>query len=159
MWTRRREARIDECSPKGSFSRCRHGLLPDHPLSLGRFNADRFRAELVMDNLGMCRFHRAWAEEMLPDSVGTLFGAKGEYLARIAVTASRINSRNSSIFWESERNVDIMHTFLKRKRGVDGDARPKLLAWLDKFERDKCEAGLEFWYDIRRGIHESLREF
>lgn len=129
------------------------------PRSLGRFHADRFRAELVMDNLGMCRFHRGWAEEMLPEIVGTLFGMKDQYLARIAVTASRINSRNSSIFWESERNVDIVHTFLKRKREVDGDARPELLAWLDKFERDKCEAGLEFWYDVHRGIHESLREF
>ncbi len=80
------------------------------PRSLGRINAERFRNELVMDNLGMCRFHRLWAEEMLPEIVGTLFGKKDEYLARIAVTASRINSRNSSIFWESERNADCVRT-------------------------------------------------
>jgi len=129
------------------------------PRSLGRFNAERLRAELVMDNLGVCRFHRQWAEEMLPDIVGTLFGMKDAYLARIAVTASRINSRNSSIFWESERNADFVHTFLKRKREVDGERRPELLAWLDKFERDKREAALEFWYDIHKGTHESLREF
>jgi hypothetical protein len=49
---------------------------------------------------------------MLPEIVGTLFGMKDQYLAQIAVTASRINSRNSSIFWESERNADIVHTFL-----------------------------------------------
>jgi len=129
------------------------------PRSLGRFNADRFRAELVMDNLGMCRFHRMWAEEMLPEIVGTLFGMKDQYLARVAVTASRINSRNSSIFWESDRNADFVHMFLKRKRDVDGDSRPELLLWLDKFERDKREAAIEFWYEIHKGIHESLREF
>lgn len=129
------------------------------PRSLGRFNAERFRGELVMDNLGMCRFHRLWAEEMLPEIVGTLFGRKDQYLAQIAVTASRINSRNSSIFWESERNADFVHTFLKRKREVDGDSRPELLTWLDKFQRDKSEAALEFWYEIHKGIHESLREF
>ena len=63
------------------------------------------------------------------------------------------------MFWESDRNVDFVHTFLKRKREVDGDNRPELLAWLGKFQRDKSEAALEFWYDIHRGIHESLREF
>ncbi|MCY2993079.1 MAG: aldehyde ferredoxin oxidoreductase [Planctomycetota bacterium] len=129
------------------------------PRSLGHLNAERFRGELVMDNLGMCRFHRLWAEEMLPEIVGTLFGVKEQYLARTAVTASRINSRNSSIFWESERNVDFLHTFLQRKREVDGDGRPELLTWLDKFQRDKHEAALEFWYEIHKGTHESLREF
>ena len=96
---------------------------------------------------------------MLPEIVGTLFGMKDQYLARVAVTASRINSRNSSIFWESDRNADFVHLFLKRKRDVDGDSRPELLLWLDKFERDKREAAIEFWYEIHKGIHESLREF
>jgi glyceraldehyde-3-phosphate dehydrogenase (ferredoxin) len=129
------------------------------PRSLGRMSAERFRGELVMDNLGMCRFHRAWAEEMLPEIVGTLFGMKQEYLDRIAATAGRINSRNSSISWESERNIDFVHSFLKRKREVEGDSRPELLAWLDKFEKDKREASLEYWYEIHKGIHESLSEF
>ncbi|OHB81147.1 MAG: aldehyde ferredoxin oxidoreductase [Planctomycetes bacterium RBG_16_64_10] len=129
------------------------------PRSLGRFHAERFRAELIMDNLGMCRFHRLWAEDMLPEIVGTLFGTKDQYLAQIAMTASRINSRNSSIFWESERTIDLVHRFLQRKREVDGEDRPELLTWLDKFQRDKREAALEFWYEIHKGIHESLREF
>jgi glyceraldehyde-3-phosphate dehydrogenase (ferredoxin) len=129
------------------------------PRALGRLSAERFRGELVMDNLGMCRFHRAWAEDMLPEVVGKLFGLKQEYLDRIAATASRINSRNSSIFWESERNIDFVHSFLKRKHEVEGDSHPELLAWLDKFEKDKREASLEYWYEIHKGIHESLREF
>jgi glyceraldehyde-3-phosphate dehydrogenase (ferredoxin) len=129
------------------------------PRTLGRMNAERFRNELVMDNLGMCRFHRAWAEEMLPDIVGTLFGMKDQYLEQIAVTASRINTRKSSVFWESDRTADLVHTFLKRKREVEGDSRPELLAWLDKFQKDKQEAALEFWYEIHKGIHESLLEF
>jgi glyceraldehyde-3-phosphate dehydrogenase (ferredoxin) len=129
------------------------------PRTLGRMNAERFRNELVLDNLGMCRFHRGWAEEMLPEIMGTLFGMKDRYLERIAVTASRINSRNASIFWESERNKDLVHAFLKRKREVEGDTRPELLTWLDKFQRDKHEAALEFWYEIHKGIDESLREF
>jgi glyceraldehyde-3-phosphate dehydrogenase (ferredoxin) len=129
------------------------------PRALGRMNAERLRKELVLDDLGMCRFHRAWAEEMLPEIVDTLFGRKNQLLEMVAVTASRINSRNSSIFWESERTVDLLHSFLVRKREVEGDSNPELLTWIDKFKRDKNEAALEFWYEVHKGVHESLREF
>ncbi len=129
------------------------------PRALGRKNAERLRAELVLDDLGMCRFHRGWAEEMLPDIVDTLFGRKSRFLEMISVTASRINSRNASIFWESERTTDMLYTYLTRKREVEADKSPELSAWIDKFGKDKNEAALEFWYEIHKGVHESLREF
>lgn len=129
------------------------------PRTLGRINAQRFRDELIMDNLGMCRFHRLWAEEMVPEIVGALYGKKEEYLRRIAITASRINSRNSSIFWESARNVDYVHTFFQRHREVEGTTHPELNEWLHRFDQDRQEAALGFWYEVRKGIDESLREF
>lgn len=129
------------------------------PRTLGHMNAERLRNELILDDLGMCRFHRGWAEEMLPEMVETLFGRKRQFLESIFVTASRINSRNSSVFWESERTIDLLHSFLIRKREVEGDTRAELTGWLDKFQRDKAEAALEFWYEIHKGVHESLREF
>jgi glyceraldehyde-3-phosphate dehydrogenase (ferredoxin) len=129
------------------------------PRALGRMNAERLRKELIIDNLGMCRFHRGWAEEMLPDILDTLLGRKRDFLEKISVTASRINSRNSSIFWESERTTDLLHLFLLRKREVEGDSHPELISWIDKFKKDKAEATLEFWYEIHKGVHESLREF
>jgi glyceraldehyde-3-phosphate dehydrogenase (ferredoxin) len=112
-----------------------------------------------MDNLGICRFHRLWAEEMMPEIMGSLFGMREQYLDGIAVTASRINSRNSSIFWESERSADIVHSYLRRKKEVEGDNRPELAEWLNKFEKDKQEAAIEFWYEMHKGIDESLREY
>ena len=129
------------------------------PRKLGRINAERFRDELIMDNLGMCRFHRLWAEEMLPEVIGTLYGQKEAFLDRLAITASRINSRNSSIFWESERCADYVASFLRRHHEVDGNNDPELLEWLDRFEKDRREASLSFWYEVHKGIHESLREF
>lgn len=129
------------------------------PRKLGRINAQRFRDELILDNLGMCRFHRLWAEEMLPEVMGSLYGKKQEFLERIMATASRINSRNSSIFWESERNADFVSTFLKRHRDVEGDTDQELGAWIDRFEKDKTEAALDFWYEVHKGTHEVLREF
>ncbi|MBU1935914.1 aldehyde ferredoxin oxidoreductase [bacterium] len=129
------------------------------PRELGRKNAERFRQELILDNLGFCRFHRNWAEDMLPEIVESLYGLQKQFLEKIAITASRINSRNASVFWESERNVDYIYTFLKRKQIVDGDGDAELLTWIKYFERDKQEAALNFWYEMHKGIHESLREF
>ncbi len=129
------------------------------PRTMGRINAERFRAELIMDNLGLCRFHRQWGEEMLPEIMESLYGMKDGYLKRIAMTASRINSRNSSVFWESERNVDFVLRFLERQQEVEDNRHPELVKWLDAFRKDKHEAAYNFWYEIHKGAHESLREF
>jgi glyceraldehyde-3-phosphate dehydrogenase (ferredoxin) len=115
--------------------------------------------ELVMDNIGMCRFHRMWAEEMIPEIIGELYGMKDEYLKSISMTASRINSRNASAYWETKRAVEFIQTFLKRKHEVEGNNSIELLDWIGKFEKDPDEAGMAFWYDIHKGEQESLREF
>jgi glyceraldehyde-3-phosphate dehydrogenase (ferredoxin) len=88
-----------------------------------------------------------------------LYGCKEEFLRSCDVLASRINSRNTPIFWESERNIDYLHTFLKRKKEVGIEQDPRLGEWLEKFDRDKVEAAREFWYQTLMGIDESLREF
>jgi len=31
--------------------------------------------------------------------------------------------------------------------------------WIGFFERDKRAAAFEFWYEMHKGIHETLREF
>jgi glyceraldehyde-3-phosphate dehydrogenase (ferredoxin) len=129
------------------------------PRKLGRTCAERMKAELVMDNLGICRFHRAWAEEMLPEVMQSLHGAKEKFLAAVSVTASRINSRNASVYWESERNIDYVHTFLKRLKEVDKVQNAELDHWLAEFDKDRHEAALSFWFEVRKGIDETLRDF
>ena len=84
---------------------------------------------------------------------------KEQFVASTAVTASRINSRNASVYWESERNLDFVVTFLKRERDVGGSDAPELAEWIRRFEEDKREAGLDWWFEVRKGIDESLREF
>ena len=129
------------------------------PRELGRKNAERFQKELMVDNLGICRFHRGWAEDMIPEILESLYGLKEQFLKAISETASRINGRNSSVFWESNRNIDIIYTFLKRKQIVDGNNDTELSKWIGKFEANKKEAALNFWYEIHKGIHESLTEY
>jgi glyceraldehyde-3-phosphate dehydrogenase (ferredoxin) len=115
--------------------------------------------ELMLDNLGICRFHRAWAETLIPDIMENIFGEKDAFLSSLNMTASRITSRNASVFWESERNMDMVFTFLKNKKETDGVSHPEIDRWIDFFTRDKHAAAYEFWYEIHKGIHEMLREY
>jgi glyceraldehyde-3-phosphate dehydrogenase (ferredoxin) len=129
------------------------------PRSLGRENARRMLQELMLDNLGLCRFHRAWAEELMPDIVEKIFGLKDRFLESVRLTASRITSRNAAVFWESERNIDFIFAFLKGKKDVDQVQDPDLDRWIDRFERDKHRTAFEFWYEMHKGVHETLRDF
>jgi glyceraldehyde-3-phosphate dehydrogenase (ferredoxin) len=129
------------------------------PRELGKMCAERMKKELVLDNLGTCRFHRGWAEEMLPEALGSLYCRKDDYLHAIDILASRLSSHNSPIFWESKANIDFLHTFLKRKKEVDREENPQLGEWLEKFQRDEVEAAREFWYETLKGIDENLREY
>ena len=129
------------------------------PRELGRKCAERLMGELVLDNLGVCRFHRSWAEEMMPEIMDSLYGLKREYLENNRITASRINSRNSSVFWESQRNIDLVTSFLERKHLLEGNNDPELVRWIEFFKKDRIEAAIAFWYETHKGIQETLREF
>ena len=77
------------------------------PGSSARHDAGRILKELVMDNAGICRFHREWAEEMVPEIVGCVFGVQG---------AVRRGSRDGE-----------PHQFAKRFRllGIRAQHRPR----------------------------------
>ncbi len=128
------------------------------PRKLGIENANRMIKELIIDNLGICRFHRQWAEEMIPEIMGKLYGMKYDYQDVTKKTAQWINTRNSSQFWESERNFDFIDTFLKKKI-EEGKDHPELLKWAGKFKENKRDAAFEFWYDIHKGVNETLKDF
>ena len=129
------------------------------PRKLGKLCADRLKNELILDNVGICRFHRGWAEEMIPEIIESVYGMKDKFLSNISYTASRINSRNASVFWESERNLDFIYSFLKRVKTVEKKDNMDLDKWITEFEKNKFEAGLNFWFEILKGIDESLRDF
>lgn len=129
------------------------------PRELGRACAERLKKELVMDNAGVCRFHRAWAEDYVPQAMDTLYGLRAEYLQSVSNAASRINSRNAGVYWESERNVLFVRSFLKRARDVEKKGNRELDRWISAFDDDPGEAALDFWFETKKGIDESLRDF
>ncbi len=153
-----RPARSHPC-PSWASTTCTYGQDFLAPRQLGRLNADRMLQELLLDNLGICRFHRGWAEDMGEGIVEALYGMGKAFVEKVTMTASRINSRNSSVFWEAGRNADLVYEFLKRARDVGNVQRPELGEWIGKFEKDRREAALDFWYEMHKGAHESLLEF
>jgi len=129
------------------------------PRKLGQICAERLKKELIMDNGGICRFHRGWAEEMIPEIFQALYGKGEAYLGAISVAASRVNSRNASIYWESEWNIDFVRSFLERVLTVEKKDNPDLRYWVEQFQKDRHEAALQYWFEVRKGIDESLRDF
>jgi glyceraldehyde-3-phosphate dehydrogenase (ferredoxin) len=128
------------------------------PRKLGHENANRLVKELLIDNMGICRFHRAWAEEMIPDIIGKLYNKEEEYVKATKGIASWINSRNASSFWESERSMDLVHTFINNKFAEKSDVL-ELNYWYERFKVNKKEAAFEYWYEIHKGIHESVKDY
>lgn len=132
-----------------------------HPRELGHINAERFQKELILDNTGICRFHRNWAEEMMPEIIGELYGKdiKDRFNKSLHQIAYNINSRNNSSLWESWKNVELIESFMKRKHEVEGVNDPDMIGWIDYFKRDRRTAAIDYWYEIHKGIGEALNEF
>lgn len=147
-------------SPMPAMGRYYMHYAPQYlaPRLLGKFNVDRMKTELMLDNLGICRFHRAWAEEMLPEIVKSIFGEDHDLLLNAHITSRRINCRNASVFWESERSIDFVYQYLLRQKCVMKIDDESLDKWIIRFTEDKYQAALDYWYEIRKGIDESLGE-
>ncbi|MBN2359521.1 MAG: aldehyde ferredoxin oxidoreductase [Deltaproteobacteria bacterium] len=127
------------------------------PRALGSLNAGRMAAELLLDNLGFCRFHREWAEELAPQIMREYLKVDVDLAAHHRRLARRIHARNRSVFFESSRAVEVVHAFMRRKleEGVD---RPELGEWLVRFDADPRAAARDYWFEVRKGVDDALEE-
>ncbi len=126
------------------------------PRELGHKNAQRFIAELMIDNISVCRFHRGWVEEMTPEIIGHLYGLQKEFTNSIKSLALEINDQGKPIFWESQKNIDIIHTFLKKKESLKYSI--ELDKWVKLFDKDSKSAAKNFWSEIYKGVQEYFDE-
>jgi len=129
------------------------------PRTLGRMNARRMCQELLLDNMGFCRFHRDWAEELVPEIFHDFWEENLDLQAHHLELGRRINAANVSSFWRSRRVEALIHAFLRRKQEAatqDGAARPELAEWLARFEADRSGAARDFWYEVRKGVDEAF---
>ncbi|MBU0979673.1 MAG: aldehyde ferredoxin oxidoreductase [Nanoarchaeota archaeon] len=129
------------------------GFFP--PRELGRKNVERMAKELYMDNTGMCRFHRGWAEEIIEKIVNDLFKMDLNYFEHHKRLARMINMGNKAVFWESERVIDLIKGYLEKMHAEDKE-NAELNSWVEKFSKDKMAAAKEYWDELLAGINEGM---
>jgi glyceraldehyde-3-phosphate dehydrogenase (ferredoxin) len=139
------------------FSYYENRFLPSR--ALGRKNVERFVYELYSENSGSCRFHRRWVEDIVDEIILSHFELNFDYWRDNFNLAKAIHEHQSaqSIFWESERVVDIVHGFLE-KWERDGLREPELLDWIARFRADKWKAARDFWQAMYDGMAEAFAE-
>jgi glyceraldehyde-3-phosphate dehydrogenase (ferredoxin) len=127
------------------------------PYELGKKNAERMIKELYCDNTGICRFHRAWVEALIDDLIDHLFNVKVDYYAQHRKLAQAINMGNKSVFWESERVIDIIKGYLEKV--LTGEPENKeLKSWVDRFNSDKFATAKDYWQKILNGINDAFSD-
>ncbi|MCC6750138.1 MAG: hypothetical protein IT371_20900 [Deltaproteobacteria bacterium] len=133
-----------------------HGLPATHfvpPRELGRRAAARMVSALMLQNLGVCRLHRGWAEELLPQIVDEHYGTRTDWLGLHRRLAHRLHRERASRFWESDRLVELVEGFLVRAlhRGPpDGE----LDFWVRRFRHDRPSAARALWAELNAGLTE-----
>ncbi len=126
------------------------------PYELGKSSSDRMIKELYSDNTGMCRFHRKWGEKALQALVNGLYDENINYYQHHKKLAQNIDRvHNQSVFWESERVVDVIKAYLEKLATESNDE--KLSRWVEKFRKDKWEAAKEYWEKASEGISAGLQ--
>lgn len=139
------------------FSYYEGKFLP--PRKLGRKNVERMVYEFYSENSGSCRFHRKWVEDIIDDIMSSHFDLDLNYWNDNFRLAKSIQDRHAdaSVFWESERVVDIVRGFLEKWK-EDGLRDPELLAWCNRFNVDRWEAARAFWDEMKAGMEEAFAE-
>jgi glyceraldehyde-3-phosphate dehydrogenase (ferredoxin) len=64
---------------------------------------------------------------------------------------------SSSVFWESERVIDIIQGYLEKWQR-DGLKNPKLDEWVTRFQKDKPQAAREYWQAMYDGMQAAFTE-
>ncbi len=127
------------------------------PDKLGKKNVERMTYELFNDNNGICRFHRKWGETITDEILAAHYGLKINYKEHQFLLAQAIHEAESpkSVFWESERVVDLLVTFLEQwiRFGLKDE---QLDAWLERFHNDKMVAARDWWNEVKRGIDDAF---
>jgi glyceraldehyde-3-phosphate dehydrogenase (ferredoxin) len=125
------------------------------PRELGKMDAERMIKEFTIDNCGMCRFHRGWAEKIVGNIINELYGTNYDFLAVSKEIAKDLEKDNKSVFWESYRVIDIIKVYLEKI--LTGDPNNAVLKmWVDKFNANKLEAAKEYWNEVKLGIWDAL---
>jgi glyceraldehyde-3-phosphate dehydrogenase (ferredoxin) len=125
------------------------------PRVLGRKSGQRMVAELMLQNFGVCRLHRGWAEEQFGDLVNAHQRTTTDWVSHHRDLARRIFRRRKARFWETDRVIEIISSYLQ---DYQHDAAPdaELDRWVRRFREDRASAARAYWSEINAGLEELL---
>jgi len=112
---------------------------------------DRAFYELMIENLGVCRFHRGWAEKTMPVILEKYYGIPGA-LDRAKKTYIQIAKYQKLAgatpkMWDSKRIVE----FMAKAAEEYGNSK-----WAELFKKDMYAAAEEWWTRFYRKVEEVL---
>ena len=130
------------------------------PDDLARKNVERMVYEMVSDNCGQCRFHRAWAESLLPVIVNDRFGLDIDFREHHFLLAREIyqHQGHKALPWPTRRIAEIMKGYLEQV-AQRGRSTEDVFVWPLRLEDDAdiLEEMEGYWYAIRSGIERAFR--
>jgi glyceraldehyde-3-phosphate dehydrogenase (ferredoxin) len=127
------------------------------PCELGRKCVERMVYEFYSENSGVCRFHRKWCEAIVDEIIASHYDLPIDYKAHQFTVVKAIcdHEIDGVVFWESERTVDIIQSYLEGWERLDLK-EPTLHEWLQRFRTDKWSAARDYWEQVRAGILAAL---
>lgn len=127
------------------------------PRELGRRSARRFIRELALDNLGMCRFQREWAEDRLPELLHAKDASTDTHSVwrAHAQLAAAIAHQQEPHYWQTDRTIARVTTYL-REAQHDDPKNTELAAWVRALDADESATARRYFDDFRAGLIEAL---
>lgn len=114
---------------------------------------DRAVKELFIDNTGVCRFHRGWAEKYLPKIIETHYGFNPIERAKTIykkIIEYQDKAGANPEFWDSKKIIDYMALGAKEFGNEE---------WARRFREDKIAAAREWWSRFYERMRDLVKEW
>ncbi|PIU89482.1 hypothetical protein COS64_00135 [archaeon CG06_land_8_20_14_3_00_37_11] len=132
-----------------------------NPEEMGRVAVQRAVKELYSEELGICRFHRGWSEQLAPVLVKRLGLKKGlyEHCKDLFRKIIKYNELANAVpeYYETRRTKEILKYSLLYHLENKSDDKIAL-EWKSKFEENFEKAAREYWDGLRKGINEEVKK-
>ncbi|MBN1923492.1 MAG: hypothetical protein JW791_01895 [Nanoarchaeota archaeon] len=129
------------------------------PRELGRTSAERAVKELYSEEGGVCRFHRAWSEKLVP-ILASMMGFK-ELFARAKRLVKGIIKYNKlagaePVYYETKRSKELLYYHITSYL-EDNPYDENALGWKKMFEKDFEKTSKKYWSELVKGVEEVIR--
>lgn len=130
------------------------------PCQLGMKAGSRMIAELGLDNLGICRFHRAWSEKAEAELFKAALGHAVDYRAYMVRMIHKLIDYNRKCGavpqpLESRRSKEVLASFFRKTRELYG-SNEELDTLISKFDRSLDSGAYLWWTEALRGVERVL---